>query len=232
MVGDTKTSMVRVDHIGWLVCDGRSLTRDGYRALFNVIGTEFGEGDVSGSTFNLPNAQGRVMGLIGTSVGNDWVDGDVSGEETHTLTIAEIPAHNHDISGGALNTDNGVDPSGNGNTDVSGEHTHTTNSNAPSIGLVQRTGNNTGTTFDSSPGELDLINAANLTINSAGAHRHQIASNGGSQAHNNMQPTLFLGNLFIYCGRITQNITGPDGLSPPASNPSFYPPSTPANRLY
>lgn len=214
------------------MCDGRSLSRDEYRALFNVLGTEFGPGDVSGSTFNLPNAQGRVMGLIGTSVGNDWVDGDTSGEEEHTLTIAEMPAHNHDISGGYLNVSGGVDPSGNGNTGVSGEHTHTTNSNAPSIGLAQRTGSNTLTVSDSSPNELDLVNALGLTINSAGAHRHQIASNGGSLPHNNMQPTLFLGNLFIYCGRITHNLAGPDGVSPVSVNPSYYPPSTPANRLY
>jgi microcystin-dependent protein len=26
-------------------------------------------------------------------------------------------------------------------------------------------------------------------------------NNGGSNAHNNMQPTLFLGNLFIYSGK-------------------------------
>lgn len=38
MVGDTKTSMVRNDHIGWLVCDGRSLSVTEYRALFNVRG--------------------------------------------------------------------------------------------------------------------------------------------------------------------------------------------------
>jgi microcystin-dependent protein len=246
MVGDTKTSMVRVDHIGWLVCDGRSLTRDGYRALFNVIGTEFGEGDVSGSTFNLPDAQGRVMGLIGMSVGNTWVDGDVSGEETHTLTIAEMPAHNHDISGGYLNVSGGVDPSGNGRTSleltgitlgVSGEHNHGGSTGAAGWAAASHDVAVSLTTT----GTADNTGSHDHSISSDGAHthtvidprhRHTIASNGGSQAHNNMQPTLFLGNLFIYCGRITQNITGPDGLSPPASNPSFYPPSTPANRLY
>ena len=41
-----------------------------------------------------------------------------------------------------------------------------------------------------------------------------------------------MGNLFIYCGQPGKNITGPDGISAPISNPSYYPPSTPANRLY
>jgi hypothetical protein len=31
-------------------------------------------------------------------------------------------------------------------------------------------------------------------------HRHQIASNGNDQYHNNIQPTLFYGNLFVYSG--------------------------------
>jgi len=34
-------------------------------------------------------------------------------------------------------------------------------------------------------------------------HTHALvmSNQGGSNAHNNMQPTLFVGNMFIYCGR-------------------------------
>ena len=39
--------------INTLPCDGRSLTRNDYRALFSLIGTTFGSN--SSSTFNLPN---------------------------------------------------------------------------------------------------------------------------------------------------------------------------------
>lgn len=246
MVGDTKTSMVRVDHVGWLVCDGRALHRAEYRGLFNVIGTEFGAPDET--HFNLPDARGRVMGLIGMAAGvspaNNWVDGDVSGEEIHTLTIAELPAHNHDISGGALNTDNGVDPTGNGRssnnaTDISingvGNHDH---------------GGRTGET-GSAPETENVMGGLGATVAGSGTHshtispdgahthtifdpthRHQIASNGGSQPHNNMQPTLFLGNLFIYCGMPTKNIVEADGVTPPVTRPSYYPPSVPPHRLY
>lgn len=31
-------------------------------------------------------------------------------------------------------------------------------------------------------------------------HSHTINSNGGDTAHNNIQPTLFIGNTFIYSG--------------------------------
>jgi microcystin-dependent protein len=31
-------------------------------------------------------------------------------------------------------------------------------------------------------------------------HHHTISSNGNSEYHNNMQPTIFYGNTFVYCG--------------------------------
>ena len=39
-----------------------------------------------------------------------------------------------------------------------------------------------------------------LSTSSVAAHTHTIASNGGNACHNNMQPTLFYGNMFIYGG--------------------------------
>jgi microcystin-dependent protein len=33
-------------------------------------------------------------------------------------------------------------------------------------------------------------------------HQHSIATQGGDDPHNNMQPTLFIGNMFIYSGKI------------------------------
>ena len=95
-------------------------------------------------------------------------------------------------------------------------HTHTvgsnstgitTNTNAPSVGLVQRSGSNTGTTFDASAGELDLINATNLTLTDP-THSHPLSNTGGSNAHNNIQPTLVIGNMFIYSGKAISPITG------------------------
>lgn len=190
-VGDMKMSGVNVDHIGWLLCDGRELSVATYYYLHQVIGYSFGGSDLS---FNLPNASGRVPGMIGQSVGKDWAMGDLSGEEQHTLVLGEIPSHNHTKTGSTTNGSDGV-------TSSNGDHSHTTNANPPFSGLAQRTGSNTLTTSDSTASELDLVNAGALTINSNGAHTHNIASNGGNQPHNNMQPTIFLGNMFIYCGK-------------------------------
>src|SRR5262245_29356756 len=44
---------------GWLIADGRAISRVTYSALFAVIGTYFGAGDGS-TTFALPNLCGRA----------------------------------------------------------------------------------------------------------------------------------------------------------------------------
>jgi microcystin-dependent protein len=199
-VGDTKFSVVNQDHMGWLKCDGRLVSTDTYNFLFQVIGYSFGG---SGSQFALPNAQGRVPGAVGTSTDNTWVLGDLSGQESHTLTIGEMPAHKHgsvDVSG---NTN------GNGMTDISGEHTHTNNSVTGSLGLMTVTGDNTASTgLDSSATEADLfVSPQAVTIDSNGAHHHKIGSTGGGAAHNNMQPTIFMGNMFVFSGKVRASAT-------------------------
>lgn len=45
---------------GYLPCDGRAVSRTEYSALFNVIGTSFGNGD-NVSTFNVPDFRGRFL---------------------------------------------------------------------------------------------------------------------------------------------------------------------------
>src|SRR5690348_11650824 len=43
---------------GWLLCDGRQVSRATYRSLFLAIGTTYGAGDGS-TTFNIPDLRGR-----------------------------------------------------------------------------------------------------------------------------------------------------------------------------
>ncbi len=81
---------------GWLLADGAAVSRTTYAALFAAIGTTFGAGDGS-TTFNVPNFSRRVpVGAGGTSTGVlGNATGNTGGEESHTLTIAEMPSHNH-----------------------------------------------------------------------------------------------------------------------------------------
>lgn len=77
---------------GYLLCDGRAVSRAQYTALFEAIGTTYGSGDGT-STFTLPNLSGRVVGKSGETEFNAL--GKAGGEKAHTLTVEEMPAHEH-----------------------------------------------------------------------------------------------------------------------------------------
>jgi microcystin-dependent protein len=214
-VGDLKMSAVTQDHLGWLLCDGRQLTVSEWRFLFNIIGYQFGG---SGSTFNLPDAQGRVAGAVGTGTSPNLTPrtlGNEVGTETHTLTIAEMPRHTH----GSEDT---IDPpgsaDGNGFTAIEGDHTHNATSANDDFN------NNSGDYPVGSQPSFDAYDSGtrNWTgtgfINTNGAHQHAIGRTGGSDAHNNMQPTLFMGSQFIYSGKPTYG-TWPLTYNPPSLGP-------------
>ena len=75
---------------GFLICDGSAVSRTGQADLFTVIGTTYGAGDGS-TTFNIPDLRGKVP--IGVSGSHALAS--TGGEETHTLTVDEMPAHTH-----------------------------------------------------------------------------------------------------------------------------------------
>jgi microcystin-dependent protein len=158
LIGDYKYSARSNDHLGWLKCDGRALSNNAFPALFEVVGTSFGSN--SASNFYLPDFRSRVPGVIGQGSGlTNRARGLVVGAETHTLTVNEIPSHDHG-----------------GTTEAAGYGTS-----------VQ------GIFAANSP-------ATNDAVDNVGSHSHSISSQGGGQAHNNMQPTLFGGNIYIFAG--------------------------------
>ena len=86
---------------GYLLCAGQSVLVADYGDLYGVIGFTYGG---SGASFNLPDLRGRVIAgqddMGGTSADrltDAQADqrGGTLGNETHTLTTTELPAHTH-----------------------------------------------------------------------------------------------------------------------------------------
>ncbi len=85
---------------GWLECNGQAVSRGVYAALFAAIGTTWGAGDGL-ATFNLPDLRSRAP--IGAGQGAGLANrpfSSIGGEETHQLTVQEMPTHNHIPPGG------------------------------------------------------------------------------------------------------------------------------------
>jgi len=105
---------------GWLLAYGQAISRSTYSDLFTAIGTTYGTGDGS-STFNVPDLRGRVVAgqddMGGSSANrmttpNGDTLGATGGAETHTLTEAQLAAHDHAITG-TYRRDEGSSPGGN-----------------------------------------------------------------------------------------------------------------------
>lgn len=79
---------------GWAFCDGQLLPISQYQALFSLLGTTFG-GD-GRTTFALPDLRGRVSVHVGQGPGlARYLWGQKGGAENVTLTVQQLPSHNH-----------------------------------------------------------------------------------------------------------------------------------------
>lgn len=82
---------------GWAFCNGQLLSIAQNSALYSILGITYG-GD-GRTTFALPNLQGRVPVHQGQSPGtSQYTLGKASGTESVTLTLNQLPAHNHTVA--------------------------------------------------------------------------------------------------------------------------------------
>lgn len=164
----------------WLLAYGQAISRTTYATLFGRLGTTYGSGDGS-TTFNLPDLRGRVVAgqddMGGTSADrltglSGGVDGDVlggsGGAQSHTLSVAEMPSHWHQVTSRINNT--------------------TGANNGSAFGIEQgTTGGSTYYKVATSGVTNDNIVGNNVAVGAL--------PTGGGSAHNNVQPTVILNKI-------------------------------------
>ena len=164
---------------GYLFANGAAVSRATYAKLFEKIGTAYGAGDGS-ATFNLPDKRGRAG--VGKDTGTFSRLGSSGGAETHVLTTAQMPSHNH----------------------TQKTHNHTQNAHGHIPGsrgnfMVQGTGAiHTGYYIQTS-GQSIYLDAS--TTNSTASNNGITAANnaaGSGLAHNNLQPYLVCNYIIKY----------------------------------
>jgi microcystin-dependent protein len=74
---------------GWAFCNGQVLPIKQNQALFSLLGTTYGGDGIT--TFALPDLRARTP--LHASATHPL--GQAAGASTHTLTVAELPAHAH-----------------------------------------------------------------------------------------------------------------------------------------
>lgn len=174
---------------GWLICDGSLVSRATYPNLFTNIGTTFGAGDGS-TTFGIPDLRGKIP--VGKHTGGTFQTlGATGGEENHTLSVAEIPSHNHGGASGTAAPNTGAE---------SASHTHNISQTVWGLGSARTTAvSGEGTSGPGATALGSLVSgstaASNNHTHAVASHAHTISSQGGGGVHNNMPPYVVLNKI-------------------------------------
>ena len=153
---------------GWAFCNGQILSIAQNTALFSILGTTYGGNGQT--TFALPDLRSRVP--IGTGQGaglSNYALGQVGGNESTTMTISNMPSHNHAVTG------NVKLPVNDSNADADGP-----------VGAYLGT-----------PSEAIYSTSQNGFAANADSSALATAAAGGNVPFSNMQP--YLGMNYIIC---------------------------------
>ena len=161
----------------WLFCDGSAVSRSTYEALFRVIGTSYGSGNGI-DTFNLPDLRSRFpWGSISPS--NTSLPS--GGNDSLTLTTAQLPAHTH--TQGTLTTATSGSHS-HSYTDPGHSHSGSASYSAPSSSRVRVPSGSSYYVYYTGTHTHSITigsSTSGISISSAGSHTHTISGSTGSE---------------------------------------------------
>jgi microcystin-dependent protein len=156
---------------GFAFCNGQLLPIAQNTALFSLLGTNYGGNGTQ--TFALPNLQGNVPVHMGQGPGlSRYVIGETGGTQNVTVLAVEMPAHSHIFNASTVSA-NSPSPSGR-------VPAKPTAANAAAYAVSQ-----------SAPYPALAPQVMNL---------QSCSIVGGSVAHNNMMPTLFINFVIALVG--------------------------------
>lgn len=153
----------------WALANGQFLPINQNQALFSLLGTMYGGNGTT--TFALPDLRGRVAAHMGDGL----TQGQAGGEVAHTLTLNEMPQHNHFLS--VRNAAPGV---------VNGNVGANTKTIAQGLAIVSSGNQPVNMYSQSSPNQA--------------MHPSSTVNFGGSQPHENRQPFLALYHIIALQG--------------------------------
>lgn len=170
----------------WDWADGGLIDKTTFATFFARVGHAYNLNvDPGSNKVKKPDGRGRVrmgadnfgpLGAANRITVSAATRGSSSGEERHTTTAAELPAHSHPASSG----NNSVDHSHGGSTDTQGAHTHSMGNGDYILGKSDQSA---GGFFAASGGGGTLSVAWYGFTNTLGSHSHSIGTGGASQPH-------------------------------------------------
>lgn len=92
-IGEVRMFAITYAPRHWTDCSGQLLAVNQNQALFALLGISFGGNGTT--TFGLPDYRGRTPIGQGSFENNSYVRGNQGGNESVTLSIAQIPPHTH-----------------------------------------------------------------------------------------------------------------------------------------
>lgn len=105
-IGDYKlAAYTDAPNDSWMLCNGEAISRTDYAELFAKIGESYGVGNGT-TTFNLPNWKGRFPAGYdpGDSDYNALTSAKSGGTKMNTLTVGQLPPHNHPFVDNTIGT--------------------------------------------------------------------------------------------------------------------------------